>query len=55
MAVPVSDLQGIAPSAIIELFELQLNTAQHGTNDTYRFHAGANLNNNGQMVWAGNR
>lgn len=54
MAVPVSDLQGIAPSAIIELFELQLNTAQHGTNDTYRFHAGANLNNNGQLVWAGN-
>ena len=54
MAVPVSDLQGIAPSAIIELFELQLNTAQHGTNDIYRFHAGANLNNNGQLVWAGN-
>ena len=54
MPIPVSELQGIAPSAIIELFELQLNTAQHGTNDIYRFHAGANLNNNGELIWAGN-
>jgi lambda family phage minor tail protein L len=54
MAVPVSDLQAIAPSAIIELFELQLNTAQHGNDDIYRFHAGANLNANGIVVWNGN-
>lgn len=54
MAVPVSDLQAIAPSAIIELFELELNTAQHGSNDIYRFHAGANLNANGEVVWNGN-
>lgn len=54
MAVPVSDLQQIAPSAIIELFELELNTLQHGVADTYRFHAGANLNSNGEVVWAGN-
>lgn len=54
MTVPVSDLQAIAPSAVIELFELQLNTLQHGVADTYRFHAGTSLNSNGEVVWAGN-
>jgi lambda family phage minor tail protein L len=54
MTVPVSELQKIAPSSIIELFVLELNTLQHGANDIYRFHAGANLNANGEVVWAGN-
>ena len=54
MTVPVSDLQAIAPSAVIELFELELNTLQHGVADTYRFHAGSSLNSNGEVVWAGN-
>ena len=54
MAVPVSDLQAITPSAIIELFELELNTTQHGVSDTYRFHAGASLNASGPLYWAGN-
>lgn len=55
MSVPVSELQSIAPSAIIELFELQLNTAIQGTNTLYRFHAGVNLTgSNGDVVWAGN-
>jgi len=54
VSVPVSDLQAIAPSAVIELFELHLNVAQHGVADTYRFHAGASLNSNGEVVWAGN-
>ena len=49
-----SDLQSINPSAIIELFTLQLSTALHGANTIYRFHAGSNLNANGQIVWAGN-
>ena len=40
MAVPFSDLQQAAPSAIIELFQLELNTAQHGADETYYFHAG---------------
>jgi len=51
---PRSELQAIAPSSIIELFELQLNTAQHGISYTYRFHAGTSLNNNGNVYWAGN-
>lgn len=54
MAVPVSDLQAVAPSAVIELFELELNTTQHGISETYRFHGGTNLNSNGELVWAGN-
>ena len=47
-------LQDINPSAIIELFTLQLSTALHGANTIYRFHAGSNLNANGKIVWAGN-
>lgn len=54
MAIPVAELQKIAPSSVIELFELQLNTAQHGTTQVYRFHAGSNMNANGELVWAGN-
>lgn len=54
MTVPVSALQEVAPGAIIELFELQLNTAQHGTNDLFRFHAGTSLNSNGSVYWDSN-
>ena len=54
MAVPFSELQAVAPSAVIELFVLELNAAQHGVNATYRFHAGTSLNANGELVWAGN-
>ena len=49
-----SDLQSINPSSIIELFTLQLDTALHGANTIYRFHAGSNLNANGQIVWNSN-
>ena len=49
-----SSLQDINPSAIIELFTLQLSTALHGDNTIYRFHAGSNLNANGQIVWNSN-
>ena len=49
-----SNLQSISPSAIIELFTLQLSSALHGATTIYRFHAGSNLNANGKIVWAGN-
>ena len=49
-----SSLQDINPSAIIELFTLQLSNALHGATTIYRFHAGSNLNANGKIVWAGN-
>lgn len=54
MAVPVSELQKPAPSSIIELFVLELNATQHGVTATYRFHAGTNMVDNGDLVWAGN-
>ena len=46
-----NNLQSINPSAIIELFKLQLSTAIHGANTTYRFHSGSNLNANNKIVW----
>jgi len=49
-----NDLQSINPSAIIELFSLQLSTSIHGSNTIYRFHNGSSLNANGEIVWAGN-
>ena len=36
------DLAISNPSAIIELFQLRLNSALHGSNDIYYFHAGTN-------------
>ena len=48
-----SEVQKINPSAIIELFTLQLNNGLHGATTVYRFHSGSNLNANGQIVWAG--
>jgi len=54
MSVPVSELQKLAPSAIIELFEIHLVTAIHGANTVFRFHSGTNAINNGNIVWAGN-
>ena len=50
----ITDLQKINPSAIIELFTLEITAALHGSNATYRFHAGTNRVGNGDNVWAGN-
>ena len=57
-----NEIQNINPSAIIELFVLQLSTSLHGTNaglpssnnetNIYRFHAGSNLDANGEIVFA---
>ena len=54
MAIPTSALQEINPGSIIELFTIELNTALHGSNTIYRFHNGANMNADGEVVWAGN-
>jgi lambda family phage minor tail protein L len=54
MAIPTSELQAINPGSIIELFTIELNAALHGSNTLYRFHNGANMNANGEVVWAGN-
>ena len=50
-----SDLQRITPSSIIELFTLQTSLKLHGSNQLYRFHNGTSLNNNGDIIWAGDQ
>ena len=42
----VSNLQNVNPSAIIELFTLQLDNNLHGATTVYRFHAGTSLKDN---------
>ena len=49
----ITDLQKPNPSAVIELFTLQTDLELHGSSQTYRFHNGTNLSNNGDIVWAG--
>tara|TARA_R100000773_G_scaffold9177_1_gene8702 strand:+ start:2543 stop:3130 length:588 start_codon:yes stop_codon:yes gene_type:complete len=48
-----SEIQSSNPSAIIELFTLQLSSNLHGESTLYRFHAGINLSgfNNGTVRW----
>jgi len=50
----ISELQNINPSAVIELFELQLKQELHGSDDIYYFHSGSSLNLNGEIKWNGN-
>lgn len=61
MAIPFTELNKINPSSIIELFELELTVGKHIPNPNtqnlptvYRFHAGANLNNFGEVVFQTN-
>ena len=61
MAIPFAELNKINPSHIIELFELELTVGKHiatgnpqGLPTTYRFHAGANLNSFGEVIYRGN-
>jgi lambda family phage minor tail protein L len=48
------DLSGLAPSAIIELFELHLDNTLHGATDVFRWHNGVNADVTGNIVWNGN-
>lgn len=55
MPIPFSELQSNSPSAIIELYELQLDLAIHGSSTIYRFHAGVNATGtSADIVWAAN-
>tara|TARA_R100000005_G_scaffold75094_1_gene42288 strand:+ start:381 stop:1274 length:894 start_codon:yes stop_codon:yes gene_type:complete len=53
IASAFEELAKINPSAIIELFELRLDSALHGSNDIYRWHAGANADVTGNIVFGG--
>ena len=61
MAIPVSELQKLNPSARIELFVLELVEGLHYATGNpsnvptlYRFHAGSNMNSNAEIIWQGN-
>ena len=61
MAIPFTELNKINPSSIIELFELELTVGVHiptgnpnNLDTVFRFHAGANLNNLGQIRFNNN-
>ena len=61
MAIPVSELQKLNPSARIELFVLELVEGLHYATGnpsivptTFRFHSGSNMNSNAEIIWQGN-
>tara|TARA_Y100000361_G_scaffold49342_1_gene42855 strand:+ start:527 stop:1138 length:612 start_codon:yes stop_codon:yes gene_type:complete len=61
MAIPFVELNKINPSSVIELFELELTVGLHiptgnpnNLDTVFRFHAGANLNNFGQIRFNNN-
>ncbi len=61
MAIPFTELNKINPSSVIELYELELTVGLHiptgnpnNLDTVFRFHAGANLNNFGQIIFNGN-
>jgi len=61
MAIPFVELNKINPSSIIELYELELTVGLHiptgnpnNLATIFRFHAGANLNNFGEIKYNGN-
>ena len=48
------ELNKLAPSAVIELFELDGTASSIGVPSVYRFHAGVNEQISGDLVWNGN-
>ena len=54
MAIPTEELQKVNPSAKIELFEIHLVAALHGSSDVSRFHNGINMNTTYNVVFQGN-
>ena len=48
------ELNKLAPSAVIELFELDGTATSIGVDQIYRFHAGVNEQISGNIVWNGN-
>jgi len=53
MTVPVSQLQAVNPTAIIELFQLHLNSTLHGSNDIHYFHNGSSTNDAADIIFGG--
>jgi lambda family phage minor tail protein L len=53
IASAYEELSKLSPSAIIELFEVRLDSTLHGSSDIYRFHAGSNEEIDGNIVFDG--
>tara|TARA_Y100000289_G_scaffold42322_1_gene41988 strand:- start:42 stop:1028 length:987 start_codon:yes stop_codon:yes gene_type:complete len=53
IASAYAELSQLSPSAIIELFEVRLDSALHGSSDIYRFHAGSNEKVDSNIVFNG--
>ena len=58
MAIPISELQSLTPSAKIELFVMELVEGLHYATGNpssvptiFRFHAGTNMKTNSNIVW----
>jgi lambda family phage minor tail protein L len=49
-----ADVSILAPNAIIELFELELDATLHGASTIYYWHAGTNENVTGNIIYGGN-
>ena len=61
MAIPISELQSITPSAKIELFVMELVEGTHYASGNpsnvptlFRFHSGTNMKTNSEIIWQGN-
>jgi lambda family phage minor tail protein L len=48
------ELSVLAPSAIIEMFELHLDATLHGSSEVYRWHSGVNDQVTSNLIWNGN-
>ena len=53
IASAYEELSKLSPSAIIELFEVRLDSTLHGSSDIYRFHAGSNEEIDGNIIFDG--
>tara|TARA_Y100000356_G_scaffold121553_1_gene114964 strand:+ start:620 stop:1213 length:594 start_codon:yes stop_codon:yes gene_type:complete len=58
MPIPISELQSVNPSALIELFQLELISGIHYasgsppvTDGIYYFHSGTSLKTNNAIIW----
>ena len=49
-----ADVSTLAPNAIIELFELEMDATLHGASTVYYWHAGTNENVTGDIIYGGN-
>ena len=49
-----ADLSVLAPSAVIELYELRLDNTLHGSTHVTRWHNGCNAELTGGIIWDGN-